>query len=154
MLQRIQSLYLGIVVLLYVLLFVFPLSSVTITDNIYTIKSTGVSLKIGETITNVKSFYLLIIINAAIVAATVFCISQFKNRRLQIKLCSAIMFLTAGFLVAEYFVVDAFLVEKALVKPDYKIASMFPAVSLILTSLAQRAIKKDEELVRSADRLR
>jgi hypothetical protein len=33
-------------------------------------------------------------------------------------------------------------------------AVAFPSIAIVLTALAARAIKKDEELVKSADRLR
>jgi hypothetical protein len=34
------------------------------------------------------------------------------------------------------------------------LAVVFPSIAVVLTALAARAIKKDEELVKSADRLR
>jgi hypothetical protein len=40
------------------------------------------------------------------------------------------------------------------VKASYGLSFVLPIVALVLSFMAERAIKADEELVRSADRLR
>jgi hypothetical protein len=60
-------------------------------------------------------------------------------------------------LVAQYAVLAYYLfkIEKPLVfVPAKSIGMIFPLISLILCWLAARNIRKDEELVRSVDRIR
>jgi hypothetical protein len=50
--------------------------------------------------------------------------------------------------------VNGYLSTGGLVDAGYGLSFVMPIVSLVLTFMAERAIKADEELVRSADRLR
>ena len=78
----------------------------------------------------------------------------FRNRPLQMKLSMLAVALTvvgAGYGAFRYFT-DAAAETAGAVTPDLGIA--LPALTLIFGVLARNYIKKDEKLVRSADRLR
>lgn len=78
----------------------------------------------------------------------------FKNRPLQVKLASAGLFVAGvgvGFGLYEYFT-DIEGVRTDAVVPDVGLA--FPILIVVFGMLARRYINKDEQLVRSADRLR
>jgi hypothetical protein len=72
----------------------------------------------------------------------------YKRRTLQIRLCIANTLVLAGFqgLIAFYF----FSMESAV----FFVPAAFPAVAAALTLVAARYIRRDEKLVRAADRLR
>lgn len=75
----------------------------------------------------------------------------FKNRSLQIKLTLGgvlLVVLAVGYGAYELFTDSA----AALATPDLGVA--LPILAIVFSFLAQRYIKKDEKLVRSADRLR
>ena len=76
----------------------------------------------------------------------------FKNRALQIKLGGAALLMTLAViaLVGYYFYTSMQTAQEV----GIAFGLILPPISLILIYLAIRAIKKDEKLVRSADRFR
>jgi len=74
----------------------------------------------------------------------------YKKRLLQIKLCTGIWVLQILFYITLFFAVRSSLGGAV----AWQIPLIFPLIILILDILALRAIKKDEKLVRSLDRLR
>ncbi len=98
-----------------------------------------------------------------LLAVTLF---SYKNRQRQIKLCTVTFFINIillGFLFLTPDMLSTKLsasLDLGLDKPaarkmvHYQWASFFPFVSLILVNMASRFIKKDEAMVRSAERLR
>lgn len=79
-------------------------------------------------------------------------IFNFKKRKLQVVLNRIVLFfclVLAGFLIYEY--VTLIQTDEA-IRPGIGLA--VPLVTIILIVMANRAITKDEELVRSADRFR
>ncbi len=90
---------------------------------------------------------LLLIINILALVTIVLAIFSYANRRKQIKLCNVALVFNIAWVAA--FVTFYFLKAMAL-----SIIALLPVVSIVLILLAKRAIKSDEELVRSADRIR
>jgi len=76
----------------------------------------------------------------------------FKNRKLQIRLCyvSMIVLMFIEGLIFYYFNLETHVKEKSI---SY-FPAIFPVVDIILIFLAVKAIKKDEELVKSMNRIR
>jgi len=83
----------------------------------------------------------------------------YKKRQLQIKLCKLNILLVAIQIAAIVLYID---VAKETISPTspndvligIKYGAIFPIFSLIFLYLSIRFIKKDEDLIRSADRLR
>lgn len=108
---------------------------------------------------NEKPTYVIAIV--AIIAAIValYSIFQYKNRMTQIKLGLLNIFLIAaalGFSIYYMYQGEA-LIEMTtggVNRGSYKIGIFLPAMALLFNSLANRFIKKDEDLVRSVDRIR
>ena len=89
------------------------------------------------------------------IALTIFTILKFTNRLLQIKL-SLLCTLLLSALVGLMFIAIR-TGNKMLTSPEegsFKIGFYLPIACILLTLLATRFIRKDEELVRSVDRLR
>ena len=84
---------------------------------------------------------------------TISSLLTFKNRKLQIKLTAALIFFTVIFItLAGYYGLLVINRYQAEILPDYKI--IIPLFMIVFEILAIRGIKKDENLVRSYDRLR
>lgn len=85
---------------------------------------------------------------------TIYAIMQFKNRRFQVKLVQGalLVLLCAGGLVFYYADVMASLVPEEVI--SYSPILVIFLFNILLYILAIRGIKKDDALVRSADRLR
>ncbi len=155
MLQRIQSVYLFLVLVFTLLFLFFPLGSLEIGSDTYIIKTWGLSPDPEQVMGSYNHFLGLISLVLAFIVLilTVYTTYQFKNRLLQIKLGKINILLHMLMVVSAFFFVDS--IKKGLeVFFSYGIAIIFPLLSMILILMANRAIRKDEELVRSADRLR
>ncbi len=143
MLQRIQSVFLLFAAILSIgLVFVFPLW-----------KTNETVVFAMDTITNVsmliKPIGILFIISAILSLYTIF---QFKNRKLQFvlnRLNILLNLLLVGFIVYQ----TQNLSGETLVS-EKGIGSFLPIATVFLLAIANRFIKKDEDLVKSVDRLR
>lgn len=83
---------------------------------------------------------------------TFVAIFKFKNRKLQFVLGR--FSIMTNFILLGIIVVITQNVSGEISVSEKGIGLLIPIVSIVLVSLANRAIKKDEELVKSADRLR
>ncbi len=100
-----------------------------------------------------NSMVILNLYTWIIIVMNVVTIFLFKNRRLQMRLCILIIFLlivleTVGLYMVYHIKSD--------MNPIFyrKIAIIFPILGIVFTYLAFRGIKKDDQLVKSYERLR
>lgn len=113
--------------------------------------------KINPTIIDdsvVISFFLLVIPFLLLIIA----IFLFKKRKLQIRLVySGMLFIVVfliGFMMAIASIISSNQANGIEFSPLGSLGMLVPFIALVLAWLAARNIKKDEELVRSADRIR
>lgn len=160
MIQRIQTVYLFIATALTIVLLFIPIG--------YIVNDTGARLYEFDAFTlkdtalqkvEAYTFYIAIMLclSAILSAVTIFL---YKNRRLQMNMIAVNMFLfLATYVIMLWICPDFIFKGKGLIIPNVLMfmhnklimLGVLPAFMLIL---ANRAIRKDEELVRSADRLR
>jgi hypothetical protein len=154
MIQRIQSLYLLLAVLLSAGYFFFPFSIKIFEepegDAIYRLLLHGVKHPDGS----VRTQYLLLALCSLLILTLLVTLFLYKNRPLQIRLCWFSILICLAIITADYFLSDAMGNHQGKAKAAYMLASYVPLVQLLLIRLAVRGIKKDEEFVRSADRIR
>lgn len=143
MLQRIQTVYLSLAMLSLSGLFFFPIAELSLQ---------GLNFEnINKALLDGKFFVaenmLLLSICIIVMLDLLSSIFLFKNRKLQILVA------TAGNIGAGALTVGAtyFASESG---GSSSVGLALPAIAMILTMLAVRSIRKDEELVRSSDRLR
>jgi hypothetical protein len=111
-------------------------------------------MKGGQLISSKPTFYIAILIVASALVAF-YSISRFKNRLLQIKLGALNSLLMAGVLGLTLWISRQG--EEIFTQPQYGTYSLglyLPIVAMICNILANRFIRRDENLVRSADRMR
>jgi hypothetical protein len=101
-------------------------------------------------------FLPLIIVSVGIAMLALFTIFQYKKRSLQIKLTSAGVFASIALIMGIFFLYIPLIEKKINIIPNYldSIGIYLPLIALIFMVMANRAIKRDDKLVRSADRLR
>lgn len=107
------------------------------------------------TILKEKPTYFIAI--TAIISAVValFSLFQYKNRMTQLKLGFLNIFLIAGALgFSIYYMYQGEALLAVNMQGGYKIGVFLPAIALVLNRIASRYIKRDEDLVRSVDRIR
>lgn len=144
MLQRIQTLY-----LLFALAAVG--SSLAFDWVEYTIDAETMSF-MGAS----NALVMQVLVGLSIVT-TIAVIARYKNRKAQMKLANVAMLdmvvVFAAFGYLHYRQIEAFGVGVEM-ELSYDLAPALPIVALVLIWMAKKAIKKDEDLVRSVDRLR
>ena len=149
MIQRIQTIYLFIAVIIMIALNWMPIAYLgELNFFTYGIFSTvaGVSISI--------STYPIAVIVAVSTILAAISIFMYKNRVKQAKIVALSIFLDVMFY--PIFIAYLWYSKEALINIDnsFSFALIIPAISIILKSLAAKAIKADEKLVRSDDRIR
>lgn len=155
MIQRIQTIYLFLV-LIFALLFIFFAKGTIETAEIdYIVKS--FTIEMAETGESYRFSHFLglvvMILPFFIMILSLYTTFKYKNRPLQIKLGKINVFIHVILVVSIFFYLDS-LKTHLQGTVSYGIAVIFPLVAMLFLLLANRAIKRDEQLVRSADRLR
>ena len=161
MIQRIQTVYLALVIILS---FVGLISTIgeyyvagqsVATFSNFTFNATGAFKGYQST-----GPYCLGILLIMVIFLSLMSIMLFRKRMRQLRLTIVSTILLVGY-VAAYALFAYFYRENlALIKPDagvmfhIRFIGVFPVLSIILNILAIQGIRKDEAIVRSLDRLR
>jgi multidrug transporter EmrE-like cation transporter len=152
MIQRIQTVYLALALVLFGLASFLPLAEVAEAGNLFTFSTKGlVSATSGEV---VYSGLPLLSLAILVLAINLFVIFNFKKRVRQMRMSLFNIFLMLGSLGVSFVFLRMSIKEMAEAVTAYKIFMVFPAISAIFNYLAIRAIGKDEALIRSIDRIR
>ncbi len=157
MIQRIQSVFLGLIAILMTLFLFLPIW--TKVDNNSGIEllvnSLGMKEMKGETVISEQGAIYIFLCGFFSVVISVISLLSYRHRPRQI-----LLGLINSLLIAVATVSAALLINNSekLLLPDqrgsFQIGLFLPVISLILNMLANRFIRKDENLVRSADRIR
>lgn len=151
MLQRKQSLFLLLSLICALVCLCLPIGTIA------PITSMGTDLIVNNLGLKGASFssymgwplYAVLVLNCALCVITIFL---YKNRTLQMKFCSIqIVLYGIWYVYYIYSVLETFPVL-GIFKMNWSVS--LPLVSIILCAMAHKGIKNDEELVRSADRIR
>ena len=136
MLQRIQTIYLLIASIISGgLIFMFPIWKLN--DGLEVFATSSI-------------LYSGLFFGSAVLS--VIAIFMFKNRKLQFVLGRLAIIL--NFILLGFFVYQSLMVSGEAEASEKGIGMLLPIVSIVFLALANKAIKKDEDLVKSVDRLR
>lgn len=157
MIQRIQSLYLLLVVIVGVVQCLIPLGGFLTTDALWCEwQFEAWKMQTGEEILSTWAMAVLLV---AIPTVSFLTLLLYKKRILQMRLSVFNIVVMAGYyllyvyyywLVKQHVAVDADTVRMGAMT----LGSALPMVEMILTAMALRRIWKDEVLIRSLNRLR
>jgi cytochrome bd-type quinol oxidase subunit 2 len=158
MIQRKQTVFLALAAVLAGLMYAFPLVEYDRVDHQrFSLKLWGLFLVDGTPVPDVTFNFPLHLIIGILGALLVVCIFLFKNRQRQMRLVrmGAIFALMAQAAVMfTHTSIRAYLAQGSSVDYAFSPTFFLPLGILTLAILAQRGIRKDEELVKSMDRLR
>jgi hypothetical protein len=143
MIQRIQTVYLLLIVILSSLLFFFPFQANII--GFSEIKDIQLSLFDPSN----TLLFIAAIFNLIVMFQTISAIMMYRRRPFQMLLCHIISVDIIVLIVFMY--IGSSQIEGL---PTYKLPYIIPILNIILAQLARYYIKKDEELVKSANRIR
>ena len=158
MLQRIQTVLLALVAIAMLAVTALPMwekSSATLNE---TVKLTSFALEHCKSTTCISSDNTIVIAILAIISACIaaFSITQYKKRMLQMTLGLINSILIA--IVLGYTFYQVFKVGIPMFEPDnqgsYGAGFIAAVVAMLCNMIANRFIRRDEMLVKSADRMR
>jgi len=157
MIQRVQTLFLAGVVILSIALYFIPLSEKTVIDpsgksSTQTLLLSVSALSPTEVAPGQISNYALLIFNLVIILIAGYAIFLYKNRSLQIKLCMLGGLLATVQLILIFYYSEAMGSETTEV--HYLAGVYLVAIQVFLLMAARRAIRKDDMMVKAADRIR
>jgi hypothetical protein len=153
MFQRVQSVFLAAALLLVAASFFIPFGTFTDGINPVDLRSYGPKTAGGEYLTSPSSYYVYIVFTL-VIAANAAALFLYKNRTLQLRLLKFTFLLFAlAFVLLSLYINDGW--------GAFPGRSFQPGISLFLpiggiffNYMAARGVKKDDELVRSVDRIR
>ena len=144
MIQRIQSVYLFIVFVISVVLLFIPMVSFEFNNNLTT-----------NDVNNTQEFasgnHLCMLVDVLIGIIAFLTVRLFQKRKRQLFLCWILIILLFVLFMLILLINAAIYGYSHL--PNF-IGAYLPIASILFCLLARRAIRKDEDLIRSADRLR
>ncbi len=155
MIQRIQSVYLSLTTVLSLLFLNGTfLKFINNTGSDIQLKFTGIWKNTGESgLSLLQNHLLLSAVLILIPVLSVAALLAFRDRKLQTRITKGLILtdiILIGLIIySAYSIINNYQAE---VIPGYKM--FMPALILILGILALRGIRKDEDLVKSYDRLR
>ena len=153
MLQRIQTIYLLIADILIATLFFFRFAEISSSKEIFSAGIQGIYLDGTHQPQLILHNWLLLILWSITPILLFVTIFLFKKRKLQLKLSLVSLFLTLcleGVLFLEMWLGAQRLSGHFSLTPYF----LMPIIAMIFIYLAIRAIKNDELLIRSVDRIR
>ena len=161
MIQRIQSVFLLLVALIMIATLFLPLWSEVRNTSNEQVELNAFELVYQETseltapqVIDTKPTYYISILSVLAAAVALWSIFQYKNRLRQIKFGALNSLLMAGNIGLIYYFStkgEAIIVES---QGSYELGFFIVAAALLFNSLANRFIRKDDRLVKSADRIR
>jgi hypothetical protein len=152
MIQRIQTLYFANAFILIGQLIWINLGAIVVNETIYSFSINGIVDSLtGKT---VYSVWYLIVLTGIILLLQGIVIFSYKKRKRQIQLATLNVILMIGLAIACWLFVK--FSAKSLGNGVYtlKVSMVIPLVSIFFNYMACLAIKRDEALIKSVDRIR
>ena len=158
MIQRIQSVLLLIAAIcMFLLAFVLPIWFGSNGNQNVSLMAMGMVLTSAGENTQIANPIIISIVAFIAGSVSIFSLLQYKNRLLQMKLGALNSIILALVFAACFYYVNegsSKIGTPEEVQSKYMIGFYMPIVAMLMNLMANRFIRKDEKLVKSADRLR
>ncbi len=157
MIQRIQSVWLLLAALVLSGLFLFPylnyIDLVGLGKKLYV---TGAYSAVNNEAIKQENYLMQTIVTVLLILLPIYTIFQYKNRKRQLQLIFIEIFLIVLFAVLLFFSAHSTLslISQHFGAENIGVGFFLLPVAIILLAMAIGAIRKDEKLIKSADRLR
>lgn len=155
MLQRIQSLYFLFVPVIIAVMFFLPLASFE--TSVQTMKLFLYGMQSPEvTAENLlpSMWYIMPVLAIILSLYAIATLLQYKNRIRQLKWNRFALMINILFIASVFYVVDRISTDEAVIRHAYNLGAYLSMVPALFIYLANGKIRKDEQKVRAADRLR
>lgn len=153
MIQRIQTVYLIIAVILLGFTFAFPLATITNGNEIFTLTPFALMSNMSDGTSSVVAHTTHMgVLTALTLLLTFINIFLYKHRMIQVRICFALMVMTFG--VQIFFGYYIYKMNTDFSTIGYSVTDIFPIITTILIYLAFKGIIRDEMLIKSLNRIR
>lgn len=152
MIQRIQSIWLFLASITLFMLLILPIVTKIDQGTEYWILVGGLYQKAATGTLKITAFTPLFASTILIGLMAFGNIFTFNNRTLQKRICNVVIILTVG--LSFWISQSAQKIPGGLTGASYNAGAFMPILAIIFCFLAIRGIRKDEQLIKSADRLR
>ncbi len=152
MIQRVQTIWLFLASLTLMMLLLLPIVTKINNDTEFWVLVSGLYQKVATGTAKIEAFLGLMISTIAVALLTFANIFTFNNRTLQKRICNVVIILTLG--LSFWISQEAQKIPGGLENVNYNIGAFMPVLAIIFCFLAMRGIRNDEQLIKSADRLR
>ena len=152
MIQRVQTIWLFLASLTLFMLLLLPIVTKTNNGTEFWVLVSGLYQKAATGTIKSEGFMPLLISTVVIALIALANIFNYKNRTLQKRICNVVIILTLG--LSFWISQAAQKIPGGLDGADYNVGAFMPILTIIFCFLAFRGIRKDELLIKSADRLR
>ncbi len=160
MIQRIQSVYLLAFALACILLLLLPVCSLipgetSVDQSVYYFSLLSTDAYSGGQMAVIHRSWPLVYTDCVLIVGSLLALFLFKNRKRQMLLTRILLFLSLAFIAV---IVNSINSLREMADAGhifrYSIAALLVVIPPIMAFFAFKGIKKDDALVRSADRLR
>ncbi len=160
MIQRIQSLLLAGVLVLLILNFITPVWSgwndtLSVHLNVFMLWTSSGTTNMNQDFYRSEATYYIAILLVVAIFLTLFTIFKYKDRALQLRMCSLLLInilITIGAIFLAIRNAKSYFIGS--IEDSYGVGYYLPLISCVLVFAARYFIKKDDDLVKSVDRLR
>jgi hypothetical protein len=156
MIQRVQSIYLALIFILVAVMSFLPLVVFQTVDHIFYMnifRFEGVENL--EFVANLPNIWPIGVLASILAVLSIYSLVNYKNRKQQMLVNMFNMLINFALLIAIFLYADNVAsIENVNNEVIYDVAAYFPIATVLLLILANRNIRKDEKLVKEADRLR
>ncbi len=149
MIQRIQTLWFLLATVVAILIFFFPVIELTTESNIHIHEYKSISLVGVDNL--IQSGYIVAGLTGLIAFLSFVGIFLYKNRNLQMRIC---VFISLLIIFLAILIISFSWMRFSNPTASVGLSAILPFIVFIFILMARRAVKKDDELVKSVDRIR
>lgn len=154
MIQRIQTVWFFLASVSFYALFLFAYLHFTQGGVAKALKVTGLYENVNGQLLHTQDFTALTIATALIGALPIVAAFMFRERKRQIAVAYVAIVAVLGFFFWLYQTTKTYIGDIQLQPENYGIGIFLPSITILFLIFAIKGIRKDEKLIRSADRLR
>lgn len=155
MLQRVQTIWLFFATAAIFSLFLFPIIQALDVDGVAKVmKVTGLYAHIGGQVVQNQAFLLLTVATVILALIPFAAIFLYRNRSKQVLICYAAIVAIVAYCFWLAQTAKQVFAGITLQTDNYGIGIILPSLAILFVMLAIKGIRKDEKLIKSADRLR
>ena len=155
MLQRIQTIWLFLATVALFALLLFPyLQIIDVNGAPKVFKATGIFETVNGQVGQTKSFMALTVATVVLGLLPFITIFLYRDRKRQINLAYITIVLILGYIFWLLETTKEFVGNLSLKPENYGLGVLLPSLAILFIIFAVKGIRKDEKLVKSADRLR